>query len=263
MFTEVGNGSQRQTAGGILVDSIDCGFPSNVTAGNLLIVAGAVWRSPSITDISVTDTLGTAYTVLLSPTGVPYLAPGDGAKQFIAYGIAPTSGPCTVTVDPTGTDNWINFAIDEFTGVDAAVPLDVDGGESTGNGTTASDSLTTLTDGALVIASAASDYITVPNDTINNWTASSGYTLFGFENPNSIQTYAVEFGIVGAAGFQTVDMVVDDVSKNWSIITAAFKPLLVPPVESIHFLDNSEPFLDEPKPFLDEIGIFIQRGFLG
>jgi hypothetical protein len=225
MNAEVGNGTQRATATAGNVDSAALAFPVNVTAGNVLIVAGVSWSVPKDLSIGVSDTRGTSYVVLIASSGVTN---GSGvATTYLAYGRALTSGPCTVTVDPDSTANYINFAIDEFSGL-AAAPLDVNGGESTGTGSTASDVFTTLTAGDLMIGAAATNAGGSPS----NWVAGTGYQLFGFDNAHSTQSYAVEFQIAGAAGSKTVDFSIGQ-SLNWSMIAAAFKPAVAPPSPSV------------------------------
>src|SRR5262245_6651392 len=69
-------------------------FPTNVTSGNLIVVAG--FTGGGGTSVAVTDSRSTSYTVLRAT-----IAPSN--QIFIAYGVAPTSGTCTVTVDPSGS----------------------------------------------------------------------------------------------------------------------------------------------------------------
>jgi hypothetical protein len=138
---EVGASSQRQTRR-FSADSLDLAFRDRVGRDNLLVVAGASFRSAADggppASITVTDTRGTPYTVLSDV----FTDPGGGVRFWIAFGVAPSPGACTVTVDPDGTTDT-SFSIDEFSGVDPDAPLEVDGESSTGSTTTPQDSLTT------------------------------------------------------------------------------------------------------------------------
>jgi len=205
--------SQRvQTTGamGAACDFVDLAFPNNVTAGSLLVVAGNNYHSPLTSAITVTDTVLTNYTVILGPT------PLNSYTLFLAYGFAPSSGANTVRVDPDGTGNYINFAMDEFSGVDSGSPIDVDGGESTGHDDAPADSLVTTTAGVLIVASAGS-----LNDA-GTWTAGTGWTLFGSQGSSSISSFAAEFQIVGGAGTYTADFVTTN-TPNWGVYTVGFK----------------------------------------
>ena len=138
-FAEVGSGSQRATARtSSTVASLNCAFPANVVSGRLLIVGG----SSTGGNVTVTDSLGTSYTVYQGTSG--------GVTSFIAFGIAPGSGANTVTVTPTST-NLVSYSIDEFSGPDAA-PYDDDSLlVATGTSTSPSDALVTTAAGGLVV----------------------------------------------------------------------------------------------------------------
>lgn len=95
-IAEVGGGSQR-AAGDSSATSLAVAYPGSVTSGNLLVACGAAYDSGGApASVSVTDTRSTSYTVLsaASTTG------GDDVRIFIAYGVAPSSGANTVTMDP-------------------------------------------------------------------------------------------------------------------------------------------------------------------
>lgn len=209
-ITEVGAGSQRasQSETGA---SDTAAYPANVIAGNLLIAAGGYWSSLSTVDIGVTDSLSTPYTVLR--TGNVSWGGGFG-KGFLAYGVAPSSGACTVTAAVANME-FITWVIDEFTGTHAT-PLDVNGGESTGTSTTPSDGLTTLTAGALVVGTM------VKAGGTGAITSGTGYTAIADDETENHQPFGSEFKVAGAAGAQTVDWLLAD-NIAWRVITAAFK----------------------------------------
>jgi hypothetical protein len=223
-IAEVGSGSQRANNGSEgPVDAFSgVAYPANVTAGNLLLVTAGIWQTGSgPASVSVTDTRGTSYTVLLF-TGLGYA--GGTAKSMIAYGIAPSSGANTVTVDPSSTGNWGQVYIDEFSGVHAT-PLDADGGQSTGSGFSPSDGITTLSDGALVVGVGVWDGIAT-------FTAGGGATLIGQETDGN-QPGAVQFLVEGAAGAKTSSGSLST-PRGWAFATASFAaaggaPVIAPP----------------------------------
>lgn len=209
-IAEVGSGSQRATVQGVNVASAAVAFPANVGNGSLLTVQLGGF---STTTVAVSDTLGTSYATLGRASTTLNSA-------FISYGIAPSAGACTVTIDPDGV--YFSAVIDEFSGVNAT-PLDVDGGGSTGTSTTPADSVTTLTDDDLVLATAV-----VGSSGTASWAAGSGKTLQDSHNSNlDTVAYAAEFQIVGAAGSQTMDFTIAS-SIDWGVYTAAFKPAAAP-----------------------------------
>lgn len=209
-IAEVGAGSQRAVATGAGVANLAKAFPANVASGSLLIVAGACYNvTGAPATIAVTDTRSTSYTVLTVVGGA-----SSQFRVFLAYGIAPTGGACTVTVDPTGSAD-IGYAIDEFSGVNAT-PLDVNGGSSTGLSTTPSDALTTITANDLIIGVESHD----GGPTI---TPGASWTQIGENESVSFQPFNAEFGIVTTAQAYTVDWTLS-VLNSWAVYTAAFKP---------------------------------------
>lgn len=218
-IAEVGSGTQRATSAEFSgADSGTLAFPANVVSGNLLIVAGAAWQATSApTSIAVTDTRSTSYTVLSTTLA----AGGGGAVRYwIAYGLAPSSGACTVTVNPAGALADFTFSIDEFSGV-STTPLDVDGGSTAGLGTdiTPSDDLTTLTANDLVIG------LMTDNDATVTITPGASYTQIGeVENNVTTQCHSAVFRLVTTAQAYTVDWSCDIPNANtWGVYTAAFK----------------------------------------
>jgi hypothetical protein len=207
---EVGAGSQRAATSVGTGDSAPLAFPGNVTAGNLLICAGRAASFTSSTSVAVTDTLGTTYTVIS-------LAVNANEVQWIAYGISPSSGANTVTANPSSADDQISFAIDEFTGVDTTTPLSVNGGSSTGTSTAPSDSITTLTNGELIIGVmgyAGADATITPTQT----------QLGENENNTTLQAYAASYQISGVAGGYSMSWTLGG-SRTWDVLTASFKPV--------------------------------------
>src|SRR5262245_56552607 len=144
---------RAQSAVAVDVDSLALAFPANVTAGDLLIVVGAYW---ALTDVlcAVTDSRSTPYTVYLGPGT---LSAGGVSLTFIAQGIVPTTGACTVTVDPGGAHNVIKVAVTAIRRAHQIIPLDVDGGRETDTGSPASMTLSTVNDQTAVLGGVVTD----------------------------------------------------------------------------------------------------------
>lgn len=205
-FTEI----QHRSTTASSVDSTTLAYTSNVTANNLLIIAGSNWRSGGAA-LTITDTVGTSYTVIEHDFQTNY-------KIYIAYGKAGGSGANTVTIDPSSIGNYMAFAIAEYSGNDTTTLLDVDGGFSTGTGTAASDSLTTTTANALIIG-----VMGFETATTRTLTPGGSYTELGeFEDNNSITAYNAVSRIATTATSYTVDWTLG-ASDTWHALTAAFK----------------------------------------
>lgn len=122
-WSEVGGGSQRATQSGGNAASFSQAFPGDVTAGSLLIAFGWGWRSlhGGPLPVNVSDTLGTVYAVVY--TGGMLAGSGD-QSNFLAYGIAPSSGPNTVQIDQAdAVASFTAWAINEFSGIHPLSPL--------------------------------------------------------------------------------------------------------------------------------------------
>lgn len=123
------------------VTSVSVAFPSNVTAGDLLIAYCYVYAvSPTL---SVTDTLGNTY-------GISTVANGAiGSTLAIAHCISGSSGANTVQLSNGGvTGTGIGLVIEEYSGVSG---LDTTNSVSDQTSATPSVSLTTTTDHDLVV----------------------------------------------------------------------------------------------------------------
>src|SRR5690348_8099429 len=137
---------QGATAPIISGSPLSATFPSDVTAGNTIIVVIAhnyLGCSPGATDCH--DTLDNLYT--RHGTGQ-----SPGANQFLWMYSAPvtTSGPCTATVSyGCGTCRWAYFA--EFSGI-AASPYDGSNVAVSTTNDAVSGEVTTTADGDLVLS---------------------------------------------------------------------------------------------------------------
>jgi hypothetical protein len=189
-------------------------FPGNVTANNLLVVAGTVWRDQGTT-ITISDTLGTGYSTLI------FVSTTDGDyRPFIAYGIAPSSGGNTVTVTAGADGSYCSFGMDEFSGADASAPLDTDGGGvSGGPDTNPTSSLTTGVANALIVGT-----MSVQANAVVLMTPGSGYTEIAEEEDNTNhQSFHTEFKIVATAQAYTVDWTIGTPSA-WDLYRVSFRP---------------------------------------
>lgn len=208
-IAEVGSGSQRATATGATGDRT-LAFPGNVTSGNLLIVAGCGFHPGSPDPApTITDTRSTVYTVA---SAVVF----TNGRLFIGYGVAPSTGSCTVTVDWASADTGSSLSIDEFSG-QHATPLDVDGGSSTGTSTTPADSLTTLTANDLLIGVMAHD-----GSSGISITPDAPWNQIGEEENNTAQDHSAVFQIVTTATSYTASWVIGS-SSPWGVYTLGFK----------------------------------------
>ena len=209
---EVGVGSQRATVVNEETDPLTLAFPANVKSGSLLIAAGSARKlGESPMAIVVTDTLGTTYTVFTA-------APDANITLFLAYGISTSAGADTVTVNPAPVlTSYISFSIDEFSGVDASNPLDVDGGSSTGTSTSPQDSLTTTKANSLLVGVML--FSDQANETI---TPGATYTQIGEEQDGSLHAvHNAEFRIASSVQAYVVDWSLGS-SRPWMAYTAAF-----------------------------------------
>lgn len=187
-------------------------FPNNVTAGQLLVAAGVNWNAT--TQTLVFSGCSTTWAVV---QGADQSGNGGVYKTFIAYGIAGASGPCTPTADPAGTGNYGSYSLDAFSGVNAT-PLDADGGDSTGTGTTPSDSITTGTANALILA------VMSHTDGVADRTLTPGGTMTQFGEIESVANapHNAEFRIVTSATSYTPDWTVGT-SVTWRAQTLSAK----------------------------------------
>lgn len=209
-FAEVGSGSQRLTGSAGNFASTTQAFNAAVTVNNLMVCGGNIWKSPAITDLVITDTRSSTWTVILGASGNEFV-------PFIAYALVPSSGTVTLTIDPTGGNNYGTWSCNEFSGNATSSVLDVDGGASTGTSTTPSDSITTGTANALIIG-------LVGNKTNSSvfLTEGSGYTLIGKTESASWAAHLLEYKIGTSATSYTADATMSS-SVAWIMQTVSFE----------------------------------------
>lgn len=209
-FAEVGSGTQRATAHtSVTVSSLNCAFPGSVVAGNLLIVAGAITHSGSASVSSVTDSVGTTYTVFQSAV--------DAIRTFIAFGLAAGSGANTVTVNAAASGTFISYSIDEFSGANAT-PFDDDASPTTGTSTAplSATAISTVANDLLIASLYKAGTTTI--------TPGAGFTQIGEEEDDStFIAHGAEFKIVGASGNYTANWTLG-ASVAWITLAIVFKP---------------------------------------
>lgn len=165
---------------------------------------------------AITDSVSTDYTEVLG-------AVASGAapiKTWLAYGVVPSSGANTVTQTPSGSASWWgSWGIVELSGVDTTTPLDIDGSNSTGSSTTASDGITTSAADTIVLACmthANAGSVSITPDTGGGWTA------LGEIESISNAPYSWEYQIFSSAGAKTASFTLGG-SVGWSIQTISLK----------------------------------------
>jgi len=158
-------------------------FNSNVTAGNLLVVAVS-YQSTTGT-ATITDTQGNTYATAVGPTPSATL----GFSDAIMYTVAQASGSNTVGVSLSGSFNYRRLVVHEYSGVDT---FDVSAGAIGAAGSGApTASATTSNANELIFGWAVS----------NNGTTSAGS---GFTLRATAGSESTEDQIVSSAGTQTV-----------------------------------------------------------
>lgn len=206
VLTEVA-GQRKNVVNDGSVDSSSSAFTSNVTSGNLLLVMGVA--GGSTTGPIVTDSRSTTYTVQSFITGT--------ARVFVAYGMAPSSGSCSVTVNPTGSFSRVNFVLAEFSG-QHPTPIDVALVSNTGTSTTPSVSITPLSSGTLVAG-----ILHQSSGTLVTITENPSWTLIGEREDGTLGlTHSGIFLLTTATTPQTLSWTLGS-SVAWEAIAVVLK----------------------------------------
>jgi hypothetical protein len=147
-------------------------FGSNVTAGNLLVIAVA-WQGNSA--VSATDSRGNAYSVATSAFDAT-----NGQSLAILYAANVATGPTTVTTTYGGASPTVQrLEIHEYSGIATASPLDVTATNSDDGLTVAND----ITSGPATtsvmppVANGSHTLTAVARDAAGNTTTSAGVTV--------------------------------------------------------------------------------------
>ena len=208
-----------QNNGGADLPICSATFPSNNTAGNLIVVAVTLGATMETKPATVADTQGNVYYPATGQTDF-YTVGGSGASFQLFYAANIRGGPNRVTMTErdvsTGGGNAYNaIAIHEYSGVSIASPLDV---AAIGAGITTNNPFTMFSPSATT--------------TVN------GDLIFGFGN---VINGPVSAG-PGFTGLQTVSGVTEDLvqstagsivatatdnanNDSYGMSMAAFKPL--------------------------------------
>jgi hypothetical protein len=185
------------------VPQISLAFPSNNTAGNLLIVTGTAARPSQA--ITISDTRGNTYLPAIGPV----TDPAQSVTAYIWYVPSAIAGPNTVTLTPDGGGSHaMEIHITEWSGLDKTSPLDQTSW-ATGFGTLASSGArTTTVNGELVFG-----YTFLEQSA----TAGTGFAPLTLVN-GDLDEYLIQntAGSVAATFTQQSD--------DWLAMMATFKP---------------------------------------
>ena len=187
------------------VSNISATFPSNNTAGNLLIVTGTAARPHGT--ITVSDTAGNTYLPAIGPV----TDPAQDVTAYIWYVPNCRGGANKVTLTPS-TPDAMEVHVSEFSGLATTLPVD-QVASAAGTGPTASSGASTTTvNGELVFG-----YTFL----FNTASAGAGYTGLSLVN-GDLDEYLVQStaGSVAATFTQT--------SGTWFALMATFKPASSP-----------------------------------
>jgi hypothetical protein len=202
-------------------------FSSAVTVGDLLVVYFHTSGGISASSVSLTDSLGTAYTLAVGLTGTV----NNKVSSGIFYGIAPASGSNTVTA--AGLSGWPQIYLLEFAGVQAVVDATA---SYEGTGTTSFLSLTLANSTDLVVSGVAT------------YSSGSSFTA----SPLTIAVYnsgnpcgAVAYGVL-SSGLSTITMSTSSSNSDFPLVAAAFKAVVSTPVSAtegaLYFQTSSNPY---------------------
>jgi hypothetical protein len=213
-IARVGGGSQMAFIRGAGVDSANQAYPANVGAGNLLTSQFGGWSPTADTSMGHTDSQGNTWTVGLGTSGVGW-ASGTG-KPAIAHAIAGSSGANTVTVNPSGSGDYFNATLDEWSGVHVTTPNEVAAAEATGTSTTPNAPGVTVAGEALILG------VTVGNNSQGPYTEGASFTLQEADTSGDRQPYCTEFRIVTTGGTYAVPWTTYN-NQPWSAMSAAYR----------------------------------------
>lgn len=216
-WAQVAGRKATANAGGF--SSTTLAFAGNVTAGDVLFAGGGFWDTSTGYTITLTDTRSTVWTVL---KGTELSSLGGFFAPFLAYGVALSSGACTVTLAATGDSgsNYASFSIDEWSGGDTAALLDTNGGTSSGTSTAPSDSLTTATANCLILG--VETHTNTGSGTIAI-TPNGSDTQIGEIESTANAPHSLVYRIVTSATSYTIGAWTLGESQAWRAQTAAFK----------------------------------------
>ncbi len=188
--------------------SVSSTFPSNNTAGNLLVVV--VRMSTTTQTVTVTDSLGNVYA-----EAVAQAQAADGHQVHVFYAANAAGGPNTVTATFSATNNHPWLAVFEYRGLVTVNPLDQTA-HAQGNGTMATSGATgpTATASELVVA-----VMGLPASYKGTAVAGTGFTLQ--QQDTGTSRAAVE-ALVGTTTASYVGTFGLSPGTNWTAVVATF-----------------------------------------
>lgn len=186
-------------------------FPSNVTAGNLIVVAVS-WYNAASPTYTLTDTLSNTYTLVGS-----VLHP-DGSSGLVMYYCANCNGGANTVTFASATSLYKDMTIIEFPG-NSSTTLDTTNGR-TGISTTAnSGNITPAGANELIIGFGTDVWTTSSSIRVlqYGWTVIPSY----YDNPTTMNLYG---GVVPSLGTSAVSAQwALPPNGGWAAIVAAFK----------------------------------------
>ena len=205
---------------GSSVDSASGSFSSLPSAGNFIVVGISVFNSSADLPAGcVTDNQGNTYTRAVRG---PVHATNTVPAIFYAENIGSPSGTFTVTVDPSGTGNYIEFSAAEFSAMATSSSLDK---TQTNEGDSA-----TPTSGTTAATTQADELVLAVLATGNSSSAlgidlPSGFTNITINQDESATVgHSFDYQIIAATGTQLADWGSVVVSNDpWSACIATFK----------------------------------------
>ncbi|HKV40609.1 MAG TPA: Ig-like domain repeat protein, partial [Blastocatellia bacterium] len=200
---------QAKAVQGSGVPSVSAAFSSGNTAGNLILAF--VRMSTTSQTVTLNDSAGNTYI-----QAVAQLQNSDGSQVHLFYARNIVGGANTVTATFSSTNNHPWLTIYEYSGLNAANPLDQTA-SAQGGGAAASSGATATTTGANELVFAATG---LPASYSGTVTAGSGYTMQASDLTGS--TGANEAEIVTSTGSFTGTFNLSS-SVPWSAIVATFK----------------------------------------
>ena len=182
------------------VGSLSLSFPSNTTAGDIILIAFDY--DMNTVPSSVIDSQGNLFTAVGNQ-----LTSSGGTRSRVYYAKSIKGGADTVTVNLSGTSSWIELYLAEYSGIDQTNPIDAQAGASGNTGAVSSGNVTTTVAGDVIYGFCMGDW---------NCTAGSGFAARSNFNGNLI-----EDKLAGNAGSYAAT---GSANKGWTIQVVALKP---------------------------------------
>ena len=195
----------RQGSGSVMgsVHDMSITLPGEVTAGDLLILGVSADTPPEA--VSLSDTLGTSYTLVSNATAIPL-------PVYLAMAFAPATGADTIALHVnTAPNSYLELQAWEYAGIAPGPPEDV----AQMNGTT------TATDGAATRPLVAS----TNNELLFGWGVFfvDGAVGTGFTEVSNIGSDPAEQRILDTPGAYLATMTLLTSSGLWTVVGATFR----------------------------------------